>query len=102
MKARHKRAGGGEAGTGVRDKIGMADDESPKTSYSGKSNVTEEADERKKGGRAKRKRGGEVKVHGASAPMRADRKPRKSGGSADANPLSSANKGSEPGKPQHY
>ena len=101
MKARHKKSGG-EAGTGVRDKIGMADDASPSEIYAGKGNVTEEADEKKKGGRAKRKRGGDVKVHGMAAKMRGDRKPRKSGGNCESHPLSSASGGTPPGKPQHY
>lgn len=62
-------------------------------SYTADSNVTKEADERKHGGRAKRKRGG--KVEGEEAMKRADRKPRKSGGRAtsDNNPFTTARKG---------
>ena len=59
-------------------------------------NIDREAEERKRGGRAKRKDGG--KAEGEMMKMRADRKPRKSGGrtGADKNPFSSARHGSEP------
>lgn len=58
--------------------------------------IDKEAEERKRGGRAKRKSGG--KVHGADAMCHAGRKPRKSGGraSSDANPFTSARKGTPP------
>lgn len=70
------------------------------TSYSGKSNVTDEAKgEMKKGGRAAKKKGGEVKkekkvhkVEGDEKGARMDRPARKRGGGigADVNPLSTA------------
>lgn len=64
-------------------------------------NIDAEAEERKKGGRAKRKRGGmtkHVEMHGEHEAKRADRKPRKDGGrtGADAHPFSSARKGETP------
>jgi hypothetical protein len=64
--------------------------------------IDDEAEERKKGGRAKRKRGGRmpedakhVEVRGEHEHKRADRKPRKDGGrtGADSQPFSSARKG---------
>jgi hypothetical protein len=63
--------------------------------------VGKEAEELKKGGRAKKKGGGKVhvgKVEGEKAKMHAGRKPRKSGGS-NFSPLSSAHSGkSAPGR----
>lgn len=63
-------------------------------------NIQKEADEMKKGGRAKRKHGGkaEMKVSGEKAMHHAGRKPRKSGGRAgsDSQPFTSARKGSDP------
>jgi hypothetical protein len=63
----------------------------------------EEAEEMKKGGRAKRKRGGKLvgKVEGEKGAMHAGRKPRKSGGrsSSDATPFTSARRGDDaPGR----
>jgi hypothetical protein len=80
--------------------------------------IENEASERKAGGRTARKHGGEVhksgckcekcmggkveakkeggKVEGEHESSRADRKPRKSGGSATSNPFSSAHAGSPP------
>lgn len=64
--------------------------------YTYQSNVNDEAEERKHGGRAKRKHVG--KVHGAAAMKHAGRKARKSGGRAgsDKSPLSSAHAGTAP------
>lgn len=83
MKARHKKAAGGST-----DPIGhKVKDESPKMVYGGAdSNVVKEARERKKGG----------KVEGKAAAKRADRKPRKAGGSCTANPYSMAKNTSSP------
>jgi len=81
--------------------------------YTKDSNVNREAEERKAGGRAKRKRGGIVhhekmhelkhakhvgKVHGEKAKEHAGRKPRKSGGrtGSDSHPYSSARRGEVP------
>jgi len=63
--------------------------------------IDDEAEEMKKGGRAKRKHGGKTevgKIDGGKAPMHAGRKPRKSGGrtGSEANPFTGANKGKEP------
>ena len=67
-------------------------------SYTGENNVGPAAEERKRGGRTKRKHIGAV--HGAAAQHHAGRKPRKAGGRAksgsDASPLSSAHKGTLP------
>lgn len=62
-----------------------------------------EAEEMKKGGRAKRKSGGKTEVghiEGHKEPMHAGRKPRKSGGRAsDSNPFTSAKSGKDaPGR----
>mgnify|MGYP006271672489 CR=1 FL=1 len=61
--------------------------------YTYQSNVEDEAEERKRGGRAKKHAG---KVHGDMAKHHAGRKPRKSGGSVESNPFSAARKGTPP------
>jgi hypothetical protein len=63
--------------------------------------IEDEAEEMKKGGRAKRKSGGKTevgKIEGHKEPMHAGRKPRKSGGrtGSEASPFTGANKGREP------
>jgi hypothetical protein len=65
--------------------------------------IDDEAEEMKKGGRAKRKHGGKMvgKVEGEKAAMHAGRKPRKSGGrtGSDSQPFTSARKGEDaPGR----
>ena len=65
--------------------------------------IDEEAEEMKKGGRAKRKHGGKMvgKVEGEKGHMHAGRKPRKSGGrtGSDSQPFTSARKGEDaPGR----
>jgi hypothetical protein len=100
MKNRHKkhRAAGGPT---VGDKEYEADLKDKPKRYN-QSKVEDEAEERKHGGRAKRRHGGMVKhlgkVHGVKPHHHAGRKPRKSGGRAGSNysPLSSAHKGSGP------
>lgn len=63
--------------------------------YTYQSNVNDEAEERKHGGRTGRKYGG--KAAGDKARMHAGRKPRKSGGACDSgNPFSSARHGTAP------
>lgn len=87
MKGKAKRAGGGV----------VPKDPSPKKVYAGAgSNVVKEADERKDGGRVKKKEPG--KVEGKMAKMRLDRPGRKSGGrvGADRSPLSEAAKTTGP------
>lgn len=64
--------------------------------------IDAEAEERKHGGRAKRRHGGMVKhlgkVHGKKPHMHAGKKPRAAGGRTGSNfsPLSSAHRGTEP------
>jgi hypothetical protein len=66
--------------------------------------IDSEAEERKSGGRAKRKHGGKLvgKVEGEKSHMHAGRKPRKAGGrtsGSDGNPFTSARKGKDaPGR----
>lgn len=89
--ARRKRNTGGvnQAADDLNDKP---------TNRLAKNNVADEAEERKSGGRMKRKRGGKlVGMEGEKAKMHAGRKPRKSGGAtSDANPFTSARSGSDP------
>lgn len=61
--------------------------------YTYQSHVNDEAEERKRGGRAKKHAG---KVHGDHAMHHAGRKPRKSGGSCESSPFSHARKGTAP------
>ena len=98
MKGRkHHRATGGanEAEEDLKDK--------PEARTNAKE-IDEEAEERKRGGRAKRRHGGKTevgKVEGHKPPMHAGRKPRQSGGraSSDENPFTSARKGKDaPGR----
>lgn len=89
MKGRKGKADGG---------VNMADDDLNKKNqrYTYQSKVNDEAEERKSGGRAKRKDGG--KAMGAACKPNAGRMPRKNGGrtGADKNPFSSARHGTEP------
>lgn len=93
MKGRKKREAGGvnEAEADVKDK--------PEARTNAKK-IDSEAEEMKKGGRAKKASGGKMehKVMGEKAKMHAGRKPRKNGGrtGSDGSPFSSARKGSEP------
>ena len=105
-KVRHHHAAGGSEHPMEGD---WDHDEAPKEVYAGAgSHVVKEAEEKKRGGRAKRKHGGHVhhmgKVHGEHAKHRADRPKRKSGGraGADRNPLSSAHAGKEPAGHKSY
>lgn len=90
MKGRTKKGTGGanEAEEEIKDK--------PEARTEAKK-IDSEAEEMKKGGRAKRKHGGktELKMEGAMAKHHAGRKPRKSGGrtGSDSNPLTSAHSG---------
>jgi hypothetical protein len=96
---KHRETGGAnEAEEDVKDK--------PEARTDAKK-IDAEAEEMKKGGRAKRKRGGrsehhEMKVDGEKAPMHAGRKPRKSGGrtsGSDGHPFTSARHGEDaPGR----
>lgn len=87
MKGKAKRAGGGV----------VPKDDSPKDVYAGADSPTrKEADERKHGGRVKKKEGG--KVEGKMSKMRLDRPGRKAGGrvGAERSPLSEAAKTTGP------
>jgi hypothetical protein len=93
MKGRKHKATGGvnEAEEDLKDK--------PEARTNAKK-IDAEAEEMKKGGRAKRKFGGktEMKAEGEKAKMHAGRKPRKDGGrtGSDSNPFTSARKGKSP------
>jgi hypothetical protein len=95
MGRKHRETGGAnEAEEDVKDKP------EPRTDAK---KIDAEAEEMKKGGRAKRKRGGKTeigKVEGEKPAMHAGRKPRARGGStSDANPFTSARKGQDaPGR----
>ena len=93
---KHRETGGAnEAEEDLKDKP------EPRTNAK---KIDEEAEEMKKGGRAKRRHGGKTevgKVHGEKPMHHAGRKPRKSGGraSSDANPFTSARSGKDaPGR----
>jgi hypothetical protein len=100
---KHKAEGG--ANTGVKE--WEEDLKEKPTDYTAKNHVAEEAEEKKHGGRAKRKRGGHVHhehksnlkyakhlghIEGEAHKTHAGRRPRKAGGRAGSNfsPLSSA------------
>jgi len=92
-QSRMKRASGGSIETGDRE---FEQDEKKKNMrYTYQSNVNDEAEERKSGGRAKKHVG---KMHGGDAKHNAGRKARKSGGrtGSNMNPLSSAHAGTPP------
>lgn len=103
MKGRAKREEGGR-------NLAEADEKDRPMKYTADSNVQRESEERKKGGRAKRKAGGIVhhekmdtlkhakhvgKVHGEMAKHHAGRSPRKDGGRTGS-PFSAAHKGENP------
>lgn len=98
---KHKASGGKMDSPAEGSKEWEADEKTKAVKYTG-GRPEEEAEERKRGGRAKRNHGGMVKhigkVHGHKPSVNAGRKPRKSGGRAGSNfsPLSSAHKGSPP------
>jgi hypothetical protein len=93
MKGRKHRETGGsnEAEEDVKDK--------PEARTNAKK-IDDEAEEMKKGGRAKRARGGKMvgKVEGEKAMHHAGRKPRKSGGrtGSDGSPFTTARSGKNP------
>ena len=110
MKGRKHKAAGGQAEHGDREY--EKDLATKNMRYTYQSHVEDEAEEKKRGGRAKRKHGGMVhheagkhmgqakhvgKVEGHMPKAHAGRKPRKSGGRAgsDRNPFSSAKSGSD-------
>jgi hypothetical protein len=88
MKGRKHRGTGGENDAEKDVKDAPPDRSSP-------NNIQKEADEKKHGGRAKRKHGGktEMKVKGEMGKGHAGRKPRKSGGKAEPNPFTAARSG---------
>lgn len=73
------------------------EDKSPTDIFAGaNSPVIKEAKQRKHGGGVKKYKHHVGKAEGHHAEHRGDRKPRKSGGRSDQNPLSSANAGTPP------
>lgn len=88
MKGRKHRATGGV--NEAREDLGKKN-----MRYTYQSNVNDEAEERKRGGKAMKKHAGKVD---GKAKHHAGRKPRKSGGraSSDANPFTSARHGTPP------
>lgn len=112
-RARHKKAAGGEADFGKPRDDYKADEKSKPANYGASTNVSKEAEEKKRGGRAKRKFGGGVKHLECGEDMKhakhvgkvkgtrdvhAGRAPRKSGGrtGSNFNPMSSAHAGEAP------
>jgi hypothetical protein len=95
---RHGKAGGGLSGDTGGDNEAEKDVKDKPEARTNAKSIDDEAEEMKKGGRAKkRRRGGPVKVEGEKAKMHAGRKPRASGGStSDKSPFTSARKGSAP------
>lgn len=85
MKARHRKhretGGVNEAEQDLKTKP---------MRYTADSKVNDEAEERKRGGRAKKS---DMMASGGKSCANAGRKPRKSGGSATSNPFSSARAG---------
>lgn len=90
---RKKRANGGSTEEPIRSGTRTFEDDLDRKNlrYTYQSNVNEAAEERKRGGRAKKS----VKMNGDDAKHHAGRKPRKSGGRAgsDKSPFSSAHAG---------
>jgi len=93
MKGRKKRGTGG-----VNDAEDDVKDAPP--DRSSPNNIQKEAEEKKRGGRAKKAHGGKMigKVEGEKAMRHAGRKPRNSGGrtGSDSSPLTSSHSGSQP------
>lgn len=91
MRKHRETGGANEAEDDVKDKPEARDNAKK---------IEGEAEEMKKGGRAKRKHGGKMVGHveGEKGAHHAGRKPRKSGGraSSDANPFTSARRGDDP------
>ena len=117
MKGRHKKASGGEAGEkdfGKPRDDWKEDETSKPEARTNAKKIDAEAEERKHGGRAKRKHGGKVHKHHehgehmkhakhvgpvkGKRDVHAGRAPRKSGGRTGSNvsPLSSAHAGTPP------
>ena len=94
-RMRHKKESGGTTGGNYEAEDDIKDKPTSRT-VSG--NVNKEAEELKKGGRAKRKRGGKTVgvIEGPEPPAHAGRKPRASGGRSDKSPFTAANKGTQP------
>lgn len=95
MKGRKKRDSGGPTGGNYEAEDDIKDKPASRTVPG---NVVKEAEELKKGGRAKRKRGGKTVgvIEGPEPPAHAGRKPRASGGRSDKSPFTTANKGTDP------
>lgn len=83
------------------DKDYKADEKSKPARYNNAPKIEGAAEERKNGGKAKKKRGGSIKknvggIAGSAPAASAARAPRKSGGSCDSSPFSSARSGTPP------
>jgi len=91
MRKHRETGGANEAEEDLKDK--------PEARTNAKK-IDDEAEEMKKGGRAKKARGGKMvgKVEGEKGAMHAGRKPRKSGGrtGSDGSPFTTARHGTEP------
>jgi hypothetical protein len=93
---RNQKAGGGLSGDTGGDNEAEKDVKDKPEARTNAKSIDDEAEQMKKGGRAKRKRGGHVKVEGEAAKMHAGRKPRASGGASNKTPFTSARKGTAP------
>lgn len=103
MKGRknHKAEGGGTGGADEAEE----DIKTKNEARTNAKNIDSEAEQMKKGGRTKKKRGGGAGktvgvVEGPEPPAHAGRKPRKGGGrattGAESHPFTTANKGKDP------
>jgi hypothetical protein len=94
-KRKHKESGGPTGGADEAE-----EDLKPTPERTPNAKSEKEASEMKKGGRAKKARGGKTVgvISGPEPPAHAGRKPRASGGrsGAEKNPFTSANKGKDP------
>lgn len=93
----HKAMGGGMESPSKGDREYEEDLKDKPMRYTG-GKPEDEAEERKHGGRMKKKKHHGMKVHGEHAMHHAGRKPRKSGGrtGSDTHPFSSARTGTAP------
>ena len=100
-RKRHHKESGGPTGGADEAEQDVKEKPAPRTEPS---NVTKESQELKKGGRAKKARGGHLGgkgktigvISGPEPPAHAGRKPRKAGGRSDRSPFTTANKGKDP------
>jgi len=94
-KRHHKESGGPTGGADEADE----DLNTKPERRTAATKIMDEAEEKKRGGRAKRKHGGKTVgvISGPEPPAHAGRKPRARGGAAcERSPFTSANKGKDP------